>query len=85
MKPTKKQLRETKLLEELRIKHDYLVTKMDRKKERFTSIFKRKGKTMVYVPAVMLRLAVPVDSAIGKLIGDLYKADEKTAPKKKKT
>jgi hypothetical protein len=84
MKPTKKQLREVKLLDELRLKHDYLVTKMDRKTDRFTSIFKRKGKTMVYVPAVMLRLAVPATSAMGKLISDLYKKDEKPKAKKKR-
>lgn len=82
MKPTKKQLQETKLLEKLQQDHDYLITKMDRRKERFTSIFKRKGKTMVYVPAVMLRLAVPADSALGKLITKVYEDDEK--PKKTK-
>ena len=82
MKPTKKQLQETKLLEKLQQDHDYLITKMDRRKERFTSIFKPKGKTMVYVPAVMLRLAVPADSALGKLIAKVYEDDEK--PKKTK-
>lgn len=83
IKPTKKQLRENKLLEELQHNHGYLITKTDRKKERFTSIFKQKGKTLVYVPAVMLRLAVPMDSAIGKLIAQLYQEDEKPNAKKR--
>jgi hypothetical protein len=87
MKPTKKQLREVKLLDELQAKHDYLIVKMNHKKERFTTIFKTKGRTTVFVPAITLRLTVPMDSAIGKLIGDIYKADEKPkkpAPKKKR-
>lgn len=87
IKPTKKRTRENKLLEELRTKHDYYIAQMDRKTERFTTIFKGKGVEMAYVPAIVVRLVVPMDSALGQAIGQTYLYGEKSkkpAPKKKK-
>lgn len=82
IKPTKKHTRENKLLEELRTKHDFYIAQMDRKTERFTTIYKGKGVGMVYVPAIVVRLVVPRDSDLGQIIGQIYQNDEK--PKKAK-
>ena len=75
--------RELKLIDELCQKHGYLFAKMDRKADRFTTIFRQSGRGIKTIPAIMMRVAVPIEAAYGKAMRDFYNDLEKK-PKKDK-
>ena len=63
-KPTAKQQREFKLFEKLQAEHGYTLMDACRGMEKTQLMFDRTTKKMSV--AIVMRLAVPADSAIGK-------------------
>lgn len=69
---TKKQKREIDLLTELQTKHGYMLLKMPRPADGFTSQFRAKPRRWTTTPAVVMRLCVPRTSALGDAMAKLY-------------
>lgn len=69
---TKKEKRESELLQELQADHGYMLFKMKRRAERTGTRFKRVGNKLKYEPAIIVQLAVPARSAVGKAFAELY-------------
>lgn len=76
MAMTKKQKRESALLKELQTDHGYLLLKEKRKDDRFGTQFRTRGKRMVTVPAVNLRVSVPAASALGAAFTTEYESEK---------
>lgn len=73
------QLREGELLDELQVKHGYMLVELTHKNERTSMTYtrdKETGKSLVK-PAVCIKLVVPVDSKLGLGIIEMRKAKEK--------
>lgn len=83
MQLRKSNKREQDLIAELRVMYHYLFVGMQRRNERSTMLFRRKGKKMQLTPAVVMRLVVPTGSALGRQIAAAYKRDDKKIAKAK--
>jgi len=72
---TPTQARESKLLEELQRDHGYMLAKMSCKDDRYTLSMCKVGKRMMIESSVVVRLVVPVKSALGEQLVKNYRTD----------
>jgi hypothetical protein len=83
-RPTAKQRREAKLVNQLTNEHCYMFIELRHKDERETSLFsqnRKTGKTTI-APAVCIRLVVPLDSNLGQGIEAMRKKKAKEGKKR---
>lgn len=74
MRLTAKQKLEIALLERLHSEHGLTVLRVERLRDRFGTRFKaQRGKTLKTSTVVMARLAVPLNSGLGKMLLKEYK------------
>lgn len=81
MSTAAKQRREAKLLTELQELHGYMIRRVDRERDRYTTqVTGIKTKRMKMTPAVVVKLIVPEASALGKAAVAMYKGMGKRGP-----
>jgi hypothetical protein len=85
--PTSSQrAREAKLIRELRAKHSYLIYELSHEADRYATIsrWKRDSKRMTLKPASCIKLVVPTNSALGREIEAMRRANNRKAKREAK-
>lgn len=78
MTKSTKRARELKLFTELQRSHGYMLAKMPREADRYTTQVRKIGSVeMTMTPARVVRLIVPDDSALGQALAKEAKAKVK--------